>query len=207
MKIQKLTFPLAVSIALIAGPMAGAQSVTNTTNTTTTATTTTGLVSEMGPDALLIRTTTSTVPIRYYSTGTTIFEDETGAPVAREVVASGLPVTVEYSRDGDRLLASRVVVHRKTVTTETAPTVIEKTTTINRPPVIVDRPVIVEKKVPVDRPVIVEKKVYVDRPVIVEKKVPVDRPVIVEKPVPAPVIEEKKTTTTTTTTNSKKEKD
>ncbi len=196
----KFTLPIAMSALLAASPLVHAQSTTITTSSTTTA----GLVSELRPDALVIRPSNSSTPIQYSSSATTTFVDETGAPVSRELVTSGLPVTVEYFRDGERLIANRVVIRRQTTTTSAAPTVIEKTTTITPPPVVVEKPVAVEKKVYVDRPVIVEKKV----PVAVEKKVYVDRPVIVEKPAPAPVIEEKRTTTTTTTTaGSKKEKD
>jgi hypothetical protein len=183
----KLTLPLAISAVLLAGPLVHGQSVSTTTTTTSA-----GLVSEIAPDALVIRTESSSVPIRYLSSATTTYVDETGAPVSRELVASGLPVTVEYVRDGERLLAQRVVVRRQTTTTTTpAPTVIERNTTVTRPPVVVEKPVIVEKKVPV----VVEKKVPVDRPVIVEKRVPA---------APAPIIEEKTTTTTTTTTNDRK---
>lgn len=202
MILPKLILPLAFSAALLAGPLVHAQTLSGTGTTTVSTSRTVGVVNSMGPDALVIRSETSTLPLTYSSTGTTSFVDETGTPVAREVVASGLPVTVEYSRDGERLIANRVVVHRQTtstVTTPGTPAVIEKTVT--------SPPVVVEKKVYVDRPVIVEKKVPVDRPVIVEKKVPVDRPVIVEKQVPAPVVEETKTTRTTTTTTSPKKDD
>lgn len=194
MFIPKLAFPLALAAALITGPLTMGQSVTS--STTTSKTTTRGLVSEMGPDALVIRTESNTAPIRYSSSATTTFVDEAGVPVARELVASGLPVTVTYIRDGERLIAQQVTVHRQTTTTP-SPTVIERSTTITPPPVVV------EKKVYVDRPVIVEKKV----PVEVEKKVYVDRPVVVEKPAPPPVVIEKKTTTTTTTTTPGRKED
>ncbi len=209
MFIPKVTFPLAFTATLFAGSFANAQttpgtttttvqSVPGTTTTETTTTTTAGLISELAPDGLVVRTETGTA--RYSSSASTIYVDETGRAVARELVTSGLPVTVHYSRSGDRLIADRVVVRRQTSTTTAAPTVIERNTTITNPPVVIEKPVIVEKKVYVDRPVVVEKKVYVDRPVVVEK------PVIVEKEVPAPIIE-KKTTTTTTTTTGKKDKD
>jgi hypothetical protein len=51
-----------------------------------------------------------------------------GNPVSMETVKSGLPVTVYYSKDGDDLVANKVVV-RKTVTEAPAPVTIEKTTT------------------------------------------------------------------------------
>jgi hypothetical protein len=189
MFIPKQTLLLAVSAALVVGPLAHGQTVSSTTTSTTSS----GLVSELAPDGLVIRTETSTVPIRYSFSAATTYVDETGAPVSRELVTSGLPVTVQYSRDGERLIADRVVVRRQTTTTTAAPALVEKTTTITPPPTVVEK--VVEK------PVIVEKRV----PVVVEKKVPVDRPVIVEKrvPAPAPLVEEKTTTTTTTTSSGK----
>ncbi len=191
-------------------PFASAQTEIKSTTTaidgTTTAvstTTTAGTVSEIGADTLIIRSETSPQPIRYRFSKTTTYVDESGAPVSFETVKSGLPVTVYYVREGDQMIANRVVV-RKQTTTAVAPTVIERNTTITKPPVVVEKPVYVDRVV--EKPVIVEKKVMVP----VEKKVFVDRPVIVEKPVvvekalPEPVVIEKKTTTTTTTTDSKK---
>jgi hypothetical protein len=216
---SKLTIALPLSALLFTSAFANAQGVTGrstttveaipgtgTTTTQTVTTTSAGLISEMGPDGLVVRTE-SGAPVRYSSSASTVYIDEAGRPVARELVTSGVPVTVHYTRDGERFLADRVVVRRQTTTTTPAPTVIERNTTITRPPVVVEKPVIVEKKVYVDRPVAVEKKVYVDRPVIVEKPVVVERPVVVEKPVPAPVVVEKKTTTTTTTKSKKDRND
>lgn len=195
------------ALTLLSAPVSHGQEAS------TTVTTSTGTISEISPDRLIIHSRTEGSPSRYRYTKTTSYVDETGAPVSLEVVKSGLPVTVQYQRDGDELVATRVIVQRQTAVT--GPTVIERNTTITPPPQIIEKPVVVEKKVYVDRPVVVEKrvpvevekKVYVDRPVVVEKPVPVDRTVIVEKPVPAPaprVIEERTRTTTTTTREDRK---
>ena len=133
-----------------------------------------GTVSEFTPDSLIIRSDVATAPTRYVISRDVSYVDETGAPVSAEIVRSGLPVTVHYVREGDRVLARRVVVHR-TATVAPSTTVVER-----------ERPVVVER----ERPVVVER----ERPVIVEKP-----PVVVEKRAPA-VIEERKTTTTTTVT-------
>jgi hypothetical protein len=117
------------------------------TATTESTTTTAGTVSEISPDALVVRTETSAAPLRYSFTKTTQYVDETGAPVSLEVVKSGLPVTVQYVRAGDRMIASRVTVRRQT--SAPAATVIERNTTITQPPTVVEKPVVVEKKVPV----------------------------------------------------------
>ena len=93
----------------------------------TTTTSTGGTITQFSPDTLIIKTETSSSPVTYSYTKTTTYVDENGAPVSMDVVKSGLPVTV-YEKDGDRMVASKVVV--KKVVTEAAPeNVIEKKTT------------------------------------------------------------------------------
>jgi len=96
--------------------------------TETTTTTTRGTISEFTPDdALVIRTESSTEPIRYKFTKTTTYVDEAGNPVSIKTVKSGLPVTVHYTKvDGD-LIAKKVIV-RKTTTTERPPGTTESRT-------------------------------------------------------------------------------
>lgn len=106
----------------------------------TTTTTTKGTVSEFGPDRFTVRTESSANPVQYGFSKTTTYVDESGQPVARELVKSGAPVTVYYTKTGDGMVASKVVV-RKTVTTTTPtpapipvppPVIEEKTTTTTR---------------------------------------------------------------------------
>jgi hypothetical protein len=85
---------------------------------TTTVTSTSGTISEFGGDRIIIRGETAPEPITYSYSKTTTYVDELGNPVSIETVKSGLPVTVHYVKEGDRLVASKVVV-RKTVKTET----------------------------------------------------------------------------------------
>jgi hypothetical protein len=85
--------------------LAQSQSVTKETTTTTT-TTTSGTVSEFGPNLIVVRTTTSSEPIRYSTTKTTTVVDEMGRPVAIESVKSGAPVTVYH----DQGRATKVIV-------------------------------------------------------------------------------------------------
>jgi hypothetical protein len=119
---KKIITPYLAALAL--GTILSVGAVAQTTVQTTT-TNTAGTISEFSPDTIVIRSETAPQPIRYTYTKTTTYVDETGAPVTLETVKSGLPVTVYYTKDGDRLVANRVVV-RKTVT---APAVIEKKTT------------------------------------------------------------------------------
>jgi hypothetical protein len=117
-KVMLLVFTLAVLI-LPCGLFAQQETVT---------TETAGTISEVRPDTLVIRTETSSSPISYSSTKTTTYVDETGAPVSIKTVKSGVPVTVYYTREGDRMIANKVVV-RKTTTTTGSPVTEEKRTT------------------------------------------------------------------------------
>ena len=94
----------------------------------TVTTETAGTISEVRPDTLVIRTTTSSAPMNYSYTKSTTYVDETGAPVSIETVKSGLPVKVYYTREGDRMIANKVVV-RKTTTRTVNPSTEETTTT------------------------------------------------------------------------------
>ena len=115
----------AFAIATILTTAAIAQTVVQETTTTNSA----GTISEFSPETIVIRSETSPEPLRYSYSKSTTYVDETGAPVTMETVKSGLPVTVYYSKVGDRLVANRVVVRKTTVVTPAAPAVIEKKTT------------------------------------------------------------------------------
>lgn len=81
---------------------------------TTTTTRTLGTISEFGEDTIIVRSETSPAPLRYSYTKTTTYVDEDGTPVSIKTVKSGLPVTVYYTKDGDRMIATKVIV-RKTI--------------------------------------------------------------------------------------------
>lgn len=115
----------AFAVGTVLTTAALAQTVVKETTTTTNAV---GTISEFSPETIVIRSETSPEPLRYSYSKTTTYVDETGAPVTLETVKSGLPVTVYYTKVGDRLVANRVVV-RKTTVTPSAPAVIEKKTT------------------------------------------------------------------------------
>ena len=110
--------------ALTCGPLATAADTVVSTTTTTAM----GDITEFSPDTIVVRTESAPQPIRYSYTKTTTYVDETGAPVSLETVKSGLPVTVYYVKEGDRMIASKVVV-RKKVTTTTGDAIDKKTTT------------------------------------------------------------------------------
>lgn len=93
-----------------------------------TITTTAGTISEFGPETIIIRTETAPEPVRYSYSKTTTYVDETGVPVSIETVKSGLPVTVYYTKVGDRMVATKVVVRK--VVVKPAPAIEEKKTTV-----------------------------------------------------------------------------
>ncbi len=112
-----------MGFSFVTAPAAFAEPVEITKTTTTT-----GTVSEFGPGRIVIRSETEKLPVGYTFSKTTTYVDETGAPVSVETVKSGLPVTIYYTRDGDRMIASKVVV-RRMAPPEGGPIVEEKTTT------------------------------------------------------------------------------
>jgi len=73
---------------------------------------TAGTISEFGPGRIIIKSTTSPDPLNYTSSKTTTYVDEAGRPVSIKTVTSGLPVTVYYTKVGNSMIASRVVVRK-----------------------------------------------------------------------------------------------
>ena len=94
-----------------------------------TTTTSAGTISEFDPQTIVVRSDDAPAPVRYTYTKSTTYVDENGNPVSMETVRSGLPVTVYYVKQGDDLVASKVVVRK--IVTEPPPTNVEesKTTT------------------------------------------------------------------------------
>jgi hypothetical protein len=102
---------------------------------TTTVTTTKGAFTEYvpGSETMVVRSETSSAPLRYVVSKQTTIVDESGAPVAIERISPGSPVSIQYTGTGEHLVASRIVVQRPAeVTTEpatTAPVATQQDTT------------------------------------------------------------------------------
>jgi hypothetical protein len=92
-----------------------------------TTVTSAGTISEFSPDTIVVKTTESDTPVHYTYSKTTTYVDENGNAVSMETVKSGLPVTVYYVKDGDNLVASKVVV--RTVAAAPAMEIQKSTTT------------------------------------------------------------------------------
>lgn len=124
---KTIIHPFSRKIAFLAVFLATGSAVMAQTSLTTT-TTTAGTVRTFSPDAITVTTDSSPTPVRYSFSKTTTYVDESGNPVSAETVTSGLPVTVYYNSDGDRLVATKVVV-KKHVDTNPDGSVIQKSTT------------------------------------------------------------------------------
>ena len=118
-----------LALAILGLTVGSATSQAQTVVQTQTTTNSAGTISEFGPETIVIRSETAPEPIRYSYTKSTTYVDETGAPVTIATVKSGLPVTVYYSKVGDRMVADRVVVRKTTTVTPSAPVIDKKTTT------------------------------------------------------------------------------
>ena len=117
--IRNLSGLTLLGVMLLNANVASAQTTTTVVPAASTTTTTTsdGTVSEFGPDSFVVRSTTSTTPLSYSYSKTTSYVDEDDHPVERETLKSGTPVTVYYTRDGDKMIASKVIVKKTTTTT------------------------------------------------------------------------------------------
>ena len=114
-----LTF---LGVMLFTANIASAQTAApSTTPTTTTTTSSNGTVSQFNPDTIVVKSTTSATPLSYSYSKTTTYVDENGNTVASETVKSGAPVTIYYTQDGDKMVATKVIVRKTTTTTTPAP--------------------------------------------------------------------------------------
>jgi len=120
--IRNLSSFILLGVMLFATNITRAQTpAPSVTSTTTSTTTSAGTVSQFSPDTIVVKTTTSADPISYSYTKTTTYVDENGNAVSSETVKSGAPVTIYYAQDGDKMVATKVVVRKTTTTTTPAP--------------------------------------------------------------------------------------
>ncbi len=122
---KKLTL-FAFALTILVAPVC---SFAQQSQMTVTRTETAGTISEVNPDTLVIRSESSPNPVVYTYTKKTNYINERGEPVSMETVRSGLPVTVYYTRNGNQMVADKVLVHQTTTTTSEKPMIEEKKTT------------------------------------------------------------------------------
>ena len=211
---------IAAGLVLAVSHFASGQAVETTTTTTSDA----GTITTFDPHEIIIKSETSTEPIRYEYTKKTVYVDENGNPVSIETVKTGLPVTVYYDREGNAMIARKVVVKRAVVMNPAPPPPVAEqqttTTTTEGTVSTLDPNQIVVKTGDSSEPIhyrYTKTTTYTDEngnPVAVEtvktgvpvtvyyEKVGDDmiaRRIVVRHLTPGTVIEHKKTTTTTTT--------
>jgi hypothetical protein len=122
---MKKPLNLIIGLALYGG-VALAQSVSETT-TTTAPLQEAGSVTTIDPaTGSFVVTAPNVAPATYTYTTHTAIVDASGNPVGIDVVKAGVPVTVYYTRTGDQMVVSRMVVQspaavqvQKTTTTTT----------------------------------------------------------------------------------------
>ena len=116
---------LALGSTLVVG--AATAEMTERSVTTEKTTTYSGTVSEIDPSSstITIRSETAPAPTKYVFTKETVFADPQGHVVTYDTIRNS-PVTVYYTREGDRMIVSKVITtkpvvteHRESTTTET----------------------------------------------------------------------------------------
>ena len=100
--------------------------VTGTTTTASSTTTSAGTITAYSPgsDYITFRSTTDTAPVKYYYTKNTTILDPEGRTVEWSAIRPDLPATVYYVKEGDRVVARKIVlsqpvIQKKETTTTT----------------------------------------------------------------------------------------
>ena len=132
---KKLIINLSLA-AVFAGVTAFTNLAYGQVETRTTSITSSGTVSEFTPNVLAVKVDTSPSPVRYTFTKTTTYVDETGQPVSVETVKSGVPVEVYYEKNGDSLVADKVVVKKSVTTTTTRDPAVPAVASTTPPPTV-----------------------------------------------------------------------
>jgi hypothetical protein len=132
---------------LAAGAVALSTAFAQETSTTTTTTAGTRGVSESttststltgsgtitaytpGSDYIMFRTQSSTTPVKYYYTKNTVLVDPEGRTVEWTALKPDMPVTYTYTKEGDRMVVTKVTLAKPLSYYETK----ETTTTTTKP--------------------------------------------------------------------------
>jgi hypothetical protein len=82
-----------------------------------------------GSDYIMFRTESSTTPVKYYYTKKTVLVDPEGRTVEWTALRPDMPVTYTYTKEGDRMVVSKVTLAKPLSYYETK----ETTTTTTKP--------------------------------------------------------------------------
>ena len=110
MTIKTLCGLALLGVALYAPSALAQQAQEKNTATTTMTTSSSGTVSQLRPTSIAIKATPTSSPVTYEFTDATTYFDEAGNPVDMQAMKSGVPVTVYYSKQGDKMVATKVIV-------------------------------------------------------------------------------------------------
>src|SRR6266513_1461226 len=91
--------------------------VTGTTTTASSTTTSAGTITAYSPgsDYITFRSTTDAVPLKYYYTKNTTILDPEGRTVEWSAIRPDLPATVYYVKEGDRVVARKIVLSQPVI--------------------------------------------------------------------------------------------
>jgi hypothetical protein len=82
-----------------------------------------------GSDYIMFRSESSTTPVRYYYTKKTVLVDPEGRTVEWTALKPDMPVTYTYTKEGDRMIVSKITLTKPLSSYET-----KETTTITTKP-------------------------------------------------------------------------
>jgi hypothetical protein len=82
-----------------------------------------------GSDYIMFRTESNTTPVRYYYTKKTVLVDPEGRTVEWSALKPDMPVTYTYTKEGDRMVVTKVTLAKPLSSYETK----ETTTTTTKP--------------------------------------------------------------------------
>ncbi len=82
-----------------------------------------------GSDYIMFRTESSTTPVKYYYTTKTVLVDPEGRTVEWSALKPDMPVTYTYTKEGDRMVVTKVTLAKPLSSYEK----IETTTTTTKP--------------------------------------------------------------------------
>ena len=136
--VKLLAAGAAGAVALITA-FAQETSTTTTTGTTGESTTSTSTLSGSGTitaytpgsDYIMFRTESSTTPVKYYYTKKTVLVDPEGRTVEWTALKPDMPVTYTYTKEGDRMVVTKVTLAKPLSYYEKKET--ETTTTTTKP--------------------------------------------------------------------------
>jgi len=138
-RLVKLLAAVAAGAVALITAFAQESSTTTTTTAGTTgeSTTSTSTLSGSGTitaytpgsDYIMFRTESSTTPVKYYSTKNTALVDPEGRTVEWTALKPDMPVTYTYTKEGDRMVVTKVTLakplsyyeQKETTTTTTKP--------------------------------------------------------------------------------------